>query len=45
MADFKVVGKLVVDDKGQLSVLGTKAKKASKELSNTGKSARTADRN
>ena len=45
MADFKVVGKLVVDDKGQLSILGTKAKKASKELSNTGKSARTADRN
>ena len=44
MADFKVVGKLVIDDKGQLSVVGKKAKKASKELDKTGKSAHTADR-
>lgn len=44
MADFKVIGKLVIDDNGQLSVVGKKAKKASKELDKTGKSAHTADR-
>jgi len=44
MADFKVIGKLVIDDNGQLSVVGKKAKKTSKELDKTGKSAHTADR-
>jgi len=44
MADFKVIGKLVIDDNGQLHVLGKKAKKTSKELDKTGKSAHTADR-
>lgn len=44
MADFKVVGKLVIDDKGQLKVLGKKAKGASKELDRVGTSAQTADR-
>ena len=44
MADFKVVGKLVIDDKGQLKVLGKKAKGASKELDKVGTSAQTADR-
>lgn len=44
MADFKVIGKLVIDDNGQLSVLGKKAKKTSKELDKTGESAHTADR-
>ena len=44
MADFKVIGKLVIDDNGQLSVVGKKAKKASKEVDKVGKSAHTADR-
>jgi len=44
MADFKVVGKLVIDDKGQLKVLGKKAKGASKQLDKVGTSAQTADR-
>ena len=44
MADFKVVGKLVIDDKGQLKILGKKAKGASKELDRVGTSAQTADR-
>ena len=44
MADFKVVGKLVIDDKGQLKILGKKAKGASKELDRVGTSAHTADR-
>ena len=44
MADFKVIGKLVIDDNGQLHVVGKKAKKTSKELDKTGKSAHTADR-
>jgi hypothetical protein len=44
MADFKVVGKLVIDDKGQLKVLGKKAKQASKEVDRVGTSAQTADR-
>ena len=44
MADFKVVGKLVIDDKGQLKVLGKKAKGASQSLDKVGTSAHTADR-
>jgi len=44
MSDFKVVGKLVIDDKGQLKVLGKKAKQASKEVDKVGTSAHTADR-
>ena len=44
MADFKVVGKLVIDDKGQLKVLGKKAKGASQQLDRVGTSAQTADR-
>ena len=44
MADFKVIGKLVIDDNGQLSVVGKKAKKASKEVDKVGASAHTADR-
>ena len=44
MADFKVVGKLVIDDKGQLKVLGKKAKTTSKEVDKLGTSAHTADR-
>jgi len=44
MADFKVVGKLVIDDKGQLKVLGKKAKGASQQLDKVGTSAQTADR-
>ena len=45
MADFKVVGKLTIDDKGQLGIIANKSKAAAKGLDNTGKSARTADRN
>ena len=44
MADFKVVGKLVIDDKGQLKILGKKAKTTSKEVDKLGTSAHTADR-
>jgi len=44
MADFKVVGKLVIDDKGQLKILGKKAKGASQQLDKVGTSAQTADR-
>ena len=32
MADFKVVGKLVIDDGGNLKVVGNKAKKSAKEI-------------
>lgn len=44
MADFKVVGKLVIDDKGQLAILDKKAKKTSKSVDKVGQSAHTADR-
>ena len=44
MSDFKVVGKLIIDDKGQLKVLGKKAKTTSKEVDKLGTSAHTADR-
>lgn len=44
MADFQVVGKLVIDDKGQLKVVGDQAKKASKKIDDVGKSSATADR-
>ena len=42
---FKIVGQLVIDDKGNLGVVDKKAKKLNQSLDNTGKSARTADRN
>lgn len=44
MADFKVVGKLVIDDKGQLAILDKKAKKTSQSVDKVGQSAHTADR-
>lgn len=44
MADFKVVGKLVIDDQGNLKVLGKKAKETGKKVDKLGKSAHTADR-
>jgi|14BtaG_2_1085337.scaffolds.fasta_scaffold00621_6 hypothetical protein len=44
MADFKVIGKVVIDDNNNLKVVGAKAKKASKEVDKVGKSAHTADR-
>ena len=44
MADFKVVGKLVIDDGGQLKVVGASAKKTAKEVDKVGKSSATADR-
>lgn len=44
MADFKILGKLVIDDKGQLGILGKKAKGAAKEVDRVGTSAHTADR-
>ena len=44
MADFKVVGKLVIDDKGQLGILDKKAKKTAKSVDKVGTSAHTADR-
>ena len=42
---FKIVGQLVIDDKGNLGVVDKKAKKLNQSLEKTGKSARTADRN
>ena len=42
---FKIVGQLVIDDKGNLGVVDKKAKKLNQSLENTSKSARTADRN
>ncbi len=42
--DFKVVGQLVIDDKGQLGILGKKARKAGKDVESVGTSARSADR-
>lgn len=44
MADFKVVGKLIIDDNNQLKVVGNSAKKTAKEVDKVGKSAHTADR-
>ena len=42
--DFKVVGQLVIDDKGQLGILGKKARKAGKDVESVGTSAHSADR-
>ena len=44
MADFKVVGKLVIDDKGQLGILDKKAKKTAQSVDKVGQSAHTTDR-
>jgi len=44
MADFKVIGKVVIDDDGNLKVVGNKAKKSAKEIDKVGKSAANADR-
>jgi len=44
MADFQVVGKLVIDDKGQLKIVGNQAKKTAKNVDDVGKSSATADR-
>jgi hypothetical protein len=44
MADFKVVGKLIINEHGELEVVGKKAKKTSKEVDKLGSSAHTADR-
>lgn len=44
MADFKVVGKIVIDDNNNLKIVGAKAKKSAKEVDKLGSSAHTADR-
>ena len=44
MADFKVVGKVVIDDNNNLKIVGAKAKKSAKDIDKVGKSAATADR-
>lgn len=45
MADFKVVGQLVIDDNGQLKILDKQSKQTAKSVDKVGKSAQTADRN
>ena len=45
MADNTINIKVKIDDQGNLSVLGKKAKAAGEGLENTAKGARTADRN
>lgn len=42
--DFKILGQLVIDDKGNLKILGKEAKKASKNVESVGTSAHSADR-